>query len=36
MELTQEQKKALCEDYKDREKTVDEIAAKYRIARSRG
>ena len=34
MNLTQEQKKALCEDYKDRSKTVGEIAAKYGIARS--
>lgn len=31
MELTHEQKMALCEDYKSREKTVKEIAAKYGI-----
>lgn len=34
MELTQEQKRALCEDYKNRENTVGEIAAKYGIGRT--
>lgn len=31
--LTQEQKKAICEDYKDRSKTVNEIANKYGVSR---
>lgn len=34
MTLTEEQRKALCEDYKDRQKTVAEIAAKYGIAKA--